>query len=219
MQYFSDEYLEHHGILGQKWGVRRFQNKDGSLTRAGKKRQAEASSNKMIADGKIPKGTKLYRVAVDKKDQTIANRKYFSLNKWDNAQWQDKYEEMRKQAGSDKKMYGTCYKATKDIKIANKGNITDVALNVVHKNRDKWIKACNDIKKEMGFQDMVFTLDQMATEFIAARHPLGNQIIRELQKQGFDALEDDLGRDVSYNPVILLDPDSTTKRTLYTSKH
>lgn len=31
-------YLQHHGILGMKWGVRRFQNKDGSLTPAGKKR-------------------------------------------------------------------------------------------------------------------------------------------------------------------------------------
>ena len=30
--------LAHHGILGQKWGIRRFQNKDGSLTTAGKKR-------------------------------------------------------------------------------------------------------------------------------------------------------------------------------------
>lgn len=29
--------LYHHGILGQKWGVRRYQNKDGSLTSAGKK--------------------------------------------------------------------------------------------------------------------------------------------------------------------------------------
>ena len=30
--------LMHHGILGMKWGVRRYQNKDGSLTPAGKKR-------------------------------------------------------------------------------------------------------------------------------------------------------------------------------------
>lgn len=31
--------LQHHGIKGQKWGVRRYQNKDGSLTPAGKKRE------------------------------------------------------------------------------------------------------------------------------------------------------------------------------------
>ena len=30
--------LQHHGIKGQKWGVRRFQNADGSLTTAGKQR-------------------------------------------------------------------------------------------------------------------------------------------------------------------------------------
>lgn len=30
--------LCHHGVKGQKWGVRRYQNKDGSLTYAGKKR-------------------------------------------------------------------------------------------------------------------------------------------------------------------------------------
>lgn len=33
-----DNHLEHHGIVGMKWGVRRYQNYDGSLTAAGKRR-------------------------------------------------------------------------------------------------------------------------------------------------------------------------------------
>lgn len=34
----QESYLVHHGVKGQKWGVRRYLNEDGSLTKAGKKR-------------------------------------------------------------------------------------------------------------------------------------------------------------------------------------
>ncbi len=38
MWIYNNGQLSHHGILGMKWGIRRYQNKDGSLTPAGKKR-------------------------------------------------------------------------------------------------------------------------------------------------------------------------------------
>lgn len=47
-----EKELYHHGVKGMRWGVRRYQNKDGSLTAAGKKRSSDpdrAARNKAIA--------------------------------------------------------------------------------------------------------------------------------------------------------------------------
>lgn len=38
----DENYLQHWGIKGQKWGIRRYQNEDGTRTAAGKKREAAA---------------------------------------------------------------------------------------------------------------------------------------------------------------------------------
>jgi ribosomal protein S18 acetylase RimI-like enzyme len=45
----TDDSLSHHGIKGQKWGIRRFQNSDGTLTEAGKRRYARVTLGKRIS--------------------------------------------------------------------------------------------------------------------------------------------------------------------------
>lgn len=40
---YGGDYIAHHGIKGQKWGVRRYRNEDGTLTSAGKKRLSKES--------------------------------------------------------------------------------------------------------------------------------------------------------------------------------
>lgn len=85
----DSDYIQHWGIKGMRWGVRRYQNPDGSLTAAGKKRRAKlaAEINKLdnrdknsklikdMSDDEIYK--KLARMDLEKRlrDREAAERK------------------------------------------------------------------------------------------------------------------------------------------------
>ena len=76
MGYFNDamkekESLSHHGIRGQKWGVRRFQNANGTYTAAGKKRYGmdlDLNDKSRTNIAKIRKGEALRRLDVAKEN-------------------------------------------------------------------------------------------------------------------------------------------------------
>lgn len=71
--------LQHHGIKGQKWGVRRFQNTDGSLTAEGKKRYSvsdyQQAIDKTKTAGKIVNEAKTLNNTIKKVNDPAAERR------------------------------------------------------------------------------------------------------------------------------------------------
>lgn len=69
-QYQAELY--HHGIKGQKWGVRRYQNADGSYTSVGKaRRSSESDSSKKPSDPEARK-SRAKKIAAAAGDLTLA---------------------------------------------------------------------------------------------------------------------------------------------------
>ena len=54
MEYYSNaDYLKHYGVIGMRWGVRRYQNADGSLTDIGKRHYANGIAKGFYKAAKV----------------------------------------------------------------------------------------------------------------------------------------------------------------------
>ena len=157
-----DHALAHHGIKGQKWGQRRFQNEDGSLTAAGRLRYEQAG-HKMSRRAR--KAAKADEIAKNAKVHELANRKRElekkyrvgsdDLDGWRPQTGKRDYGINQKQYDSIIKARGEYKKAKEDYKSAygynynQAGKISRKASKLV-KKANKKSTAKNVVKKAIA---------------------------------------------------------------------
>lgn len=102
-----EEVLAHHGVLGMKWGVRRYQNPDGSLTAAGEKRYGGKKGDKRFRKDHI-------QVAMEARTQANINTRVLEKSNKELAKSQKRYENSAIKNPDSKKTKRL--KADRDIK-------------------------------------------------------------------------------------------------------
>ena len=97
---YEEEYLAHHGTKGQRWGVRRFQNSDGSLTAAGKLRYSVGNGGRSISKKVDPKSAAKLKKRQVKEAAKIERLKIKEAAK--NEKRKEKLEEKKSQYMNDR---------------------------------------------------------------------------------------------------------------------
>lgn len=150
-------------------------------------------------------------MSVDKTDKTFNNKKYVSTSQYDNALWEDYMVDAYKARGKD--VYAIKYKTTEEIKVADQTRIGKMFMDSLQSNPDE---TTNQTYKSMNFlryHPDGITAAEAASINMAAQTNLGNQFITQLMNEGYGAVSDVHGRNVSNDPLIVFDPDKRIKRT------
>lgn len=230
-------YLYHHGIKGQKWGIRRFQKKDGSLTAAGKKRYSPDDLGRtpvqkgvsVKSDGSISisKGVSLQRLVNDN-SKPLKDLTYASVLEYDNAKYV-KYIGGKGLLGGGRDKILTI-KANEDLKAPSVDEASKIMVDILSTNpefRKKFKNSFNDepvsdkelkkMQQDPTGTDAKAWYDELniSMTFSSKMDPnmpyIQKTFGEALQKKGYNMLRDenDFQNKVAKAPVIILNPEKT----------
>ena len=163
--------LYHYGIKGMRWGIRRYQNKDGSLTPAGEKRLAEYKSKesdrvtkKYQVEKLTTKQNKLEREFEEKNDTYTLNkltRARYRVYKAQTMEFLEKrrldsmtYEEMKNERAEVRKARAKNFIAELDSMILDEITSVDTLKTNMRVGLDESIYSEYEARKNTGYKGL-----------------------------------------------------------------